>query len=145
MEKTENNLGGGPPSPEEERERAEHVQHVVAAAEVAALVGPKHPVIEALADVRPTSSFTPQQIEREDLLEYKLFSSQAAKAELQITMYHRELQRSQADANLVAHEAGKFMAKLEEKYHFDRNLCTITEDGYVVARPIDQRVAGVRK
>lgn len=133
MENSDSNLGGGPPTPAEREAMDEHVSNVVAAAEA------------ALAPEAPTSPSMPQQIERADLLEYKLFSERAARAELQITMYHRELQRSQAEANAVAHEAGQFMETLEKKYTFDRRISTITEDGYVVPRPIDQRAALMRK
>lgn len=128
-------LGGGVPSAEEQQEAEAAVTRTVEAAE-AVLAG----VQEA-----PTSPSMPTQVEREDLLEYKLLGSRAATAELQITMYQRELQRSQTEANVIAHEASGFMKMLETKYGTDMRLFVLTEDGYLVPRPIDQRQALVRK
>lgn len=131
MENTENNLSGGLPGPEEEREKVALVEQIT----------------ESLKQetAGPTSPSTPTKIEREDLLEYKLLGSRAANAELQVTMYERELQRSKADMNVVAHEGRKFLETLSEKYKVDFVTHIITEDGYLVPRPIDQLASVMRK
>jgi hypothetical protein len=137
MENAAQKLGGGPPTPEEQAHfdvnldtRVTEMERVIA---------------ESGVQEAPTSPSTPTQVEREDLLEYKLLGQRAANAELQVTMYSRELQRSQADANTIAHEAANFMKLLEAKYKTDLRLFMITEDGYLVQRPIDQRQALMRK
>lgn len=121
MENAENKLGGGPYSPEVQQE----MERCVAMASASRL---------AQEVAGPTSPSPPQQIAREDLLEYKLLGSRAEKAELQILMYNRELQRSQAEANTVAHEAGKFMKGLGEKYGVNIQDYLVTDDGYLTPR-----------
>lgn len=134
MENAGNSLGGAPPSAAEQQAMEE-------AAEALA----QHAATGLGVQEAPTSPSTPTQVERADLLEYKLLGSRAANAELQVTMYTRELQRSQADANTIAHEASNFMKGLETKYKTDFRTFMVTEDGYLVPRPIDQRQALMRK
>lgn len=121
MESSENVLG---PSLEQDLEAAQRSAEAMGS--IAARLG---------AQEAPTQPAAPTKIEREDLLEYKLLGSRAREAELQITMYTRELQRSQAEANTVAHEGNEFLARLGAKYSLDIRLYTVTEDGYLVPRP----------
>lgn len=125
------------PNSEEERDAARRRDASIAAVlEVASAAG----VQEA-----PTTPSEPIKIEREDLLEYKLLGSRAEKAELQVTMYHRELQRSQAEANTIAHEARQLLQNFEKKYNVDMAAHMVTEDGYLVPRPVVDRLGQLRR
>ena len=95
--------------------------------------------------VAPTAPSEPIQIDRADLLEYKLFGSRAANAELQVVMYSRELQRSQTEVNTVAHEGRQFVQSLEKKYGVDLTANMITDDGYLVPRPVADRLNQLRR
>lgn len=128
MESSANTLGGGPPSPEVAAEMEAQVDHAVAQAAEA------FGVQEA-----STSPSEPIKIEREDLLEYKWLGSRAEKAELQILMYKRELDRSQAEANQVAYEGRELLQKLGAKYGVDMRTNQVTDDGFLVARVPDMR------
>ena len=134
MENAENKLGGGPSGPEEQQALDEAVGKVLEEASAKSGV-----------QVTPTSPSEPMQVERGDLLEYKLFQERAAHTELQVTMYQRELQRSQADSRSVALEASNFLKGLSEKYKVDLRVYMITDDGYLIPRPVDQRAALMRK
>jgi hypothetical protein len=128
MENKENILGGGPLSPADEQAMSKGVDRMV-----------EH--IEGLGvQETPTSPSAPIQIDRADLLEYKLLGSRASYAELQVTMYTRELQRSQAEAATITHEGRTFVKALEQKYNVDLSSNMITEDGYLMPRPTDERM-----
>lgn len=93
----------------------------------------------------PTKPSEPIKIEREDLLEYKWLGSRAANAELQATMYSRELQRAQADASLIAHEGRQLLQKMEKKYNVDMTTHIVTEDGYLAPRPVADHLSQLRR
>jgi len=125
MESSENRLGGGPPSPEVAQGMEDQLDRVVQQAEAA---------FGAQEASTPTEPSAPIKIDREDLLEYKLLGSRASYAELQVTMYTRELQRSQGEANQIGFEASELLTKLGAKYGVDMRANKVTDDGYLVPR-----------
>lgn len=78
----------------------------------------------------------PLRIEREDHLEYQLVGSKLEKAQLLVEMYGRELQRAQADFTQLKQDARALSAKFEAKYHANLQFNMITEDGFIVPRPM---------
>ena len=131
----ETNLG---PSSEQDIEAAAHREEVFA--RIAEKAGEGIGV-----QVAPTAPSAPLQIDRADLLEYKLYGSRAATAELQVVMYSRELQRSQAEVSTIAHEGRQYIQSLEKKYGVDLTTNMITDDGYLVPRPVADRMNQLRR
>lgn len=82
---------------------------------------------------------TPPQIDEADLLRYQLRTERVRTAELLVEMYTRELQRAMGERETTRHELTKFLKSVEAKYSVNLRLNMITDDGFLVPRPIQQR------
>lgn len=110
-------------------------------------IGEPDPTNEAEASALPVSVTLPSaegpteppKIEEIDLLRYKLCSERVRTAELLVEMYTRELQRAVGERETSRHEFSKFMKTVQTKYDVNLRANMITDDGYLVPRPIQQR------
>jgi len=83
-----------------------------------------------------TAASTPIQIEEVELLRYRLAGSEHSKAQLVVEMCHREMQHAQIDLAAKTQEIRKLVSTLESKYKFSLQTHIITDDGYLVPRPM---------
>lgn len=128
MENAENILGGAPPSVQEQREMEESAGRLLAQAAAAGVLG---------VQAAPTSPSTPIKLDEVDLLKYQLLGSKVSEAHTKVMMYERELQHAQIERARLGHEATLHMKGLEEKYQVDFRQSMVTEDGYIIARPLN--------
>ncbi len=83
-----------------------------------------------------SATSTPIQIEEVDLLRYRLAGSEHRYAQLRVNACDQELQHAQVGLTNETQKVRKLVATLESKYKFNLQTHSITEDGYLVPRPV---------
>lgn len=136
MENSSSTLGGGL-SPEDEQAMKDQVERV--ASHVVAALRP------GVQETPTTTPAEPVKLDEADLLKYQLLGSRVESCDLRITMYQRELHHAQIERAKMGYEVAQHVKHLEAKYSTDLRHNMVSEDGYLIPRPAEQRLEALRR